>query len=85
MKKTDVLRALSYLTQLGLSVAIPPVLCIFGGLWLQKRFALGDWVIAVGLLVGLISGACSFASFIRTVRFNAQQKEDTEHETGQDS
>ena len=84
MKKTDILRALSYLTQLGLSVALPPVLCIFFGLWLQKKFALGEWVVPVSLLVGLISGACSFASFIRTARYHAEKKENSAHETDQD-
>ncbi|MBQ7547732.1 MAG: AtpZ/AtpI family protein [Clostridia bacterium] len=84
MKKTDILHALSYLTQLGLSIAAPPVLCILAGLWLQRRCALGDWVIVVSLIVGLISGACSFLSFARTVRAKTETKEDTDHEAGQD-
>ena len=84
MKKTDVLHALSYLTQLGFSIAVPPVLCIFAGMWLQRRFALGDWVIVASLGVGLVSGACSFMSFARTVRRKTEKKEDTDHETGQD-
>ena len=84
MKKSDVLRYLSSLTQLGLSIAVPPILCIFFGLWLQKKWGVGDWVIVVCLLVGLVSGACSFASFIRTARFRAEKKENDTHETEQD-
>lgn len=84
MKKTDVLRYLSSLTQLGFSIAFPPILCIFFGLWLQKKWGVGDWVIVVCLLVGIVSGACSFASFIRTARRRAKKKEDDAHETGQD-
>ena len=84
MKKSDVLRYLSSLTQLGLSVAAPPILCIFFGLWLQKKWGVGDWVIVVCLLVGIVSGACSFASFIRAARFRAEKKENDTHETEQD-
>ena len=81
VRKKEILQGLSMLTQLGLSVALPPVLCIFAGLWAQKKWALGDWVLVVSLLVGLVSGACSFASFIRTARYKAK-KEETRHESG---
>ena len=84
MKKSDVLRYLSSLTQLGLSIAVPPILCIFFGLWLQKKWGVGDWVIVVCLLVGIVSGACSFLSFIRVARFRAEKKENDTHETEQD-
>ena len=75
----DVLQGLSMLTQLGLSIAMPPVLCILFGLWAQRKWALGEWVVPVALLAGLVSGACSFASFIRSARYKAQ-KEDRENE-----
>ena len=71
----DILQGLSMLTQLGLSIALPPVLCILFGIWAQKKWALGDWVIVVSLIVGLVSGACSFASFIRTARYRASKEE----------
>ena len=79
----SVLQALSYLTQLGVSIALPPVLCILFGIRLQNKFAIGDWVIIVSLLVGLVSGACSFASFIRLVRYKASKKEESGDETGE--
>ena len=78
----DILQGLSMLTQLGLSIAMPPVLCILFGLWAQKKWALGEWVIVVSLVVGLVSGACSFASFIRAARYKAK-KEEKDHETGE--
>ena len=81
MRGKDVLQGLSMLTQLGLSIALPPVLCILFGIWAQKKWALGEWVIVVSLIVGLISGACSFASFIRTARYKAK-KEDENRESG---
>ena len=81
MRGKDILQGLSMLTQFGLSVALPPVLCVLFGLWAQNKWALGDWVIVVSLLAGLLSGACSFASFIRTARYKAK-KEDESHESG---
>lgn len=45
---------LTWLTQLGLSVAVPLAGWIFLALWLQKQFTLGDWVIGVGIVLGLI-------------------------------
>lgn len=81
--RAEILRGLSMLTQLGLSIAVPPVLCIFAGLWLQRKFSVGDWLIPVCLAVGLISSGCSFSSFLRTARYKAK-KEEQERENRQD-
>ena len=51
----DVARHLVWLTQFGLSIVIPPVLCIMGAVWLQRQFALGGWVMAVGVFVGVLA------------------------------
>ena len=48
----DVARHLVWLTQFGLSVVVPPTLCIAGSVWLRHRFTLGGWVVAVGVVVG---------------------------------
>jgi len=45
---------LVWLTQLGLSVAIPPAAFIFLAVWLRNRFEMGAWVIVAGVLVGII-------------------------------
>ena len=44
---------LTWLTQLGLSVVVPLAGWIFLALWLRKQYALGDWVIWVGIALGL--------------------------------
>ena len=49
----DVARHLVWLTQFGLSVVVPPTLCIAGSVWLRHRFTLGGWVVAVGVVVGV--------------------------------
>lgn len=45
---------LTWLTQLGLSVAVPLAGWIFLALWMRKQLALGDWVIWAGIVLGLI-------------------------------
>ena len=51
----DVARHLVWLTQFGLSVVVPPTLCIAGSVWLRHRFSLGGWVVVVGVVVGVLA------------------------------
>ena len=46
----QIARHLVWLTQFGLSVALPPVLLLLGAVWLKNHFALGSWIVLVGLL-----------------------------------
>lgn len=45
----------TWLTQLGLSVALPLAGFIFLALWLRSQFGWGNWVIWVGIVLGLVS------------------------------
>lgn len=71
MRKNEwfsVLRDLTWLTQLGLSVAAPPVLCLLAAGWLVRRFSLGGWVYAVALVLGMGAACCTFFSFLKQIR-----------------
>ena len=48
------LHMLVWLTQVGISVAAPPVFFLLIALWLRNRFELGVWCILVALALGLI-------------------------------
>ena len=48
------LTLLTWLTQLGLSVALPLAGFIFLFLWLKNQFALGDWALWVGIILGVV-------------------------------
>lgn len=48
------LSLLIWITQLGFSVAIPPVAFILLAKWLQGKFGLGVWVLWVAGILGLI-------------------------------
>lgn len=45
---------LVWLTQLGLSVALPPLGFILLAVWLRDRFALGTWVVWIGIVLGIV-------------------------------
>ena len=70
----DVARHLVWLTQFGLSVVVPPTLCIAGSVWLRHRFTLGGWVVAVGVVVGVLAAV----SCLRCSRQGRPAKKDGE-------
>ena len=70
----SILRDLGWLTQLGLSLIMPMLLCVGGCWWLQQRFSLGGWILAVGFFLGLGSSAATAAGFSRHVRRRAEKE-----------
>ena len=69
-----ILQNLTFLTQLGISLAVPPVLCIFGAGFLQRRFGLGDWVLLAGILLGVGGSFSSLLSFSRYAKRQAGRR-----------
>ena len=54
MKKwTDLIRGISLLTQFGLSLIIPLILCLGISWWLCNRAGFGSWVFIPGFVFGL--------------------------------
>lgn len=68
MKKSPLLVAMQYLTwltQLGLSLATPIILCLLGAWWLREKFALGSWIFIPAIILGVGGAISSFASFAK--------------------
>ena len=61
----QIARHLVWLTQFGLSVVLPPVLLLLGAVWLKNHFALGGWIVLVGLLLGLF-GSIGMTGILRS-------------------
>ena len=61
------LRYLAYLTQFGLSVVTPIVFSVLLAVYFCDRYGIGEWLIVLGLAVGLISAGCGFFRFARLV------------------
>ena len=71
----QIARHLVWLTQFGLSVALPPVLLLLGAVWLKNQFVLGGWVVLVGLLLGLLGSVGSLHNNLKSI--DREGKEDT--------
>ena len=71
----QIARHLVWLTQFGLSVALPPVLLLLGAVWLKNHFALGSWIVLVGLLLGLFGSIGSLHNNLKSI--GCEGKEDT--------
>lgn len=61
------LSLLVWLTQLGLSVAIPPAALILLAVWLQNRFGWGNWVIWIAVVIGIYCGITGLISSLRAL------------------
>jgi len=73
--KARQLRRLVLMTQLCVSVASPLFLCIWGSLWLQRRFQLGRWVMAAGVLLGVGGAVAGLCSTLRELLRDEEKKE----------
>lgn len=60
-------KALSLITQLGLSIAAPIFLSVWGAGRLAKKLDLGNWVILLGILFGIGGAAASALKFYHYV------------------
>ena len=66
----------TFLSQIGISVIIPVFLCIFGATWLKNTFELGNWVVLVGILLGLGGGAISMIKYMKVAIRDAERSQD---------
>ena len=66
------IRMLTWFTQLGLSAATPLVVFILAAVWLRDRFQLGDWVVWVGVLLGVYGAISGFRYVVAAMRREAE-------------
>lgn len=72
------LSLLVWLTQLGLSVALPPAGFILLAVWLRNSHGWGNWVIFVGIALGLICAIDGFRHSLKAMeRLSRKPKEDS--------
>ena len=68
------LQLLTWLTQLGLSTAVPLAGFVLLAVWLKNRFGLGNWVLFVGIGFGLLS---TINGFYKSLKILSQQGQDS--------
>ena len=74
--KKSVISALAMVTQFGIGTITPMLLCIFAALWLKTRFGLGDWVVLIGVFMGVGSGFMSMMKMIRQMSELSKKEDD---------
>jgi hypothetical protein len=71
------LSLLTWMTQLGLTVALPLGGFIWLAVWLRDRFGLGSWVLWLGIALGIIFALSGLRSSLKTLaRFTGSKKKE---------
>lgn len=68
------LQLLTWLTQLGLSTAIPLAGFVLLAVWLKSRFSLGNWVLFVGIALGLVCAVHGFYKNLQLLNEYSKEK-----------
>ncbi len=80
-KRNDIVRSLAMVTQLGISMLAPVVLCAFIGSWLDERY--GWSVTAVLLILGILAGARNTWILLKQIQppsLKERQKDEEENQ-----
>ena len=67
-------RLLIWLTQLGLSVALPLAGFVLLGIWLHNSLSWGVWTIPAGLVLGLICAVQGFRDSLKAMELMSGNK-----------
>lgn len=62
-----------WVTQFGLSILFPTCFFLFLGVWLQTRFGLGLWIVAVLGVLGFLTSISTARSCLRSMRKEAEK------------
>ena len=69
-------RLLIWLTQLGLSVALPLAGFVLLGIWLHTAKGWGVWTVFVGLVIGLICAVQGFRDSMKAMELMSGRKKE---------
>ena len=69
---------LIWLTQLGISVAVPLGGFVWLGVWLRQRFDLGAWILSVCIGLGLVCAIDGMRSSLKAMERMAKDKKESE-------
>lgn len=72
------LKSLIWLTQMGLSVVVPPVCFILLAVWLRNSHGWGGWVIWAGIILGVYSAVEGFRAAVKAMALLDPHKKDEE-------
>ncbi len=71
--KYSAFKYLAWITQLGLSVIIPIVVCTLIGNYLKNQFGFSDIIVLISIFLGLISAGINCIKFFRYAEKEAEK------------
>lgn len=70
------LNLLVWLTQLGLSTAVPLVGFVLLGVWLRSSCGLGVWAVITGAVIGILTAITGFINTLKNLQhLTAEEKQ----------
>lgn len=72
------LRAMGHITQFGLDMVTPIVLCTIFAVWLKNTLDAGNWIVIVAIIIGVAVSGLNMYKFIKTVNKELGGKEHDE-------
>ncbi len=61
------MRALAHITQFGLDMVAPIVLCTIIAVSIKNAFDIGNWIVIVAIILGVAASGLNMMKFIKTV------------------
>ena len=74
-KNRDVTRALVFVTQLGINMIVPILLCLFVGQWLDKRLGT-QYLVIIFIFLGLLAAYRNMYVLMKPMLKGRKEKED---------
>ena len=65
-----------WVTQFGLSILLPPCVFLLAASWLQRRFHLGMWIVAVLGIIGLLVAFSTAKANLKALQRDAEDAAD---------
>ena len=75
------LNMLIWMTQLGLSVALPPVCFVLIAVWLQDQYGWGQWVLWVGIALGIYTAVQGLRGTLKAMEHMSKDKSEETSKT----
>lgn len=72
------IKVIVWLTQLGLSVALPPLCLIYLAARLQERYSWGDWVIWAAIALGFICAVDGLRTSLKVMEQMSKTEQEKE-------
>ena len=74
--KKSVYTTLAMISQVGISMVVPILLCTYAGVWLEERYSFPFTVI--GILLGVLAGIRNVFAMVKKIKQAAEEDEDEE-------